>query len=81
MASAKAKSNALMNEIKALHANLDQISHCYNAKEAMFASPAMKACASRGDVMGLEVEFTTIESDHCTVLCATTGKLERKSTK
>lgn len=35
----------------------------------------------RGDVMGLVVESTTIESDHCTVLCATPEKLERMHAK
>ncbi len=50
---AKAKSDGVMSHIKALHADLDQIDNCCDAKEAMIASPALEACASHSDVMAL----------------------------
>ena len=43
---AKAKSDAVMDHIKALHADLDQIANCCDAKEAMIASTALEACAN-----------------------------------
>jgi hypothetical protein len=49
----KAKSDAVMKQIKALNTSLDKIANCCDAKEAMVASPALEACASHSDVMAL----------------------------
>jgi hypothetical protein len=50
---AEAKSYAVMDHIKALHADLDEAANCCDAKEAMVASPDLEACASHSDVMAL----------------------------
>jgi hypothetical protein len=50
---AKTKSDAVMTHIKALHADLDHIDICCDAKEAIIASPALEACASHSNVMAL----------------------------
>ena len=50
---AKAKSDEMMSHIEALHADLDQIATCCDAKEAMIASADLEACASHSDLMAL----------------------------
>ena len=50
---AKAKSDAVMKQIKALNTSLDKIANCCDAKEAMIASPDLEACVSYSDVVAL----------------------------
>jgi hypothetical protein len=49
---AKAKSDAVMKQIKALNASLDKIAYCcFYAKEAMIASSVLEACVIASPVL------------------------------
>jgi hypothetical protein len=50
---AKAKSDAVMKQIKALNTSLNKIAYCCDAKEAMIASPVLEACVRYSDVVAL----------------------------
>jgi len=50
---AKAKSDAVMKQIKALNTSLNKIANSCDAKEAMIASPVLEACVRYSDVVAL----------------------------
>jgi hypothetical protein len=50
---AKAKSDAVIKQIKAFNTSLDKIANCCDAKEDMITSPDLKACARHSDVVAL----------------------------